>query len=309
MNKFQVLSLRKQVVPPRTSAAEQRRANLRGGVWMVLAMAAFALEDTFVKRAAASMPVSQVLALLGLGGMAVFWCLARTGGGVLVPQVLSPVMGLRALFEITGRLFFVLALALTPLSTTTVILQATPLVVVAAAALLFGERVGWRRWLAVLVGLGGVLVIVQPWSDGFSPLAILALIGMLGFAGRDLTSRMAPAGLGAPVLGFYGYLAVVVAALPVAGYTRAAWSWADQGAILAMLAAVAAGTSAYTCLMKAMRTGDVSAVTPLRYSRLLFGIALGVLFFGEALQPSTLVGAGLIVISGLFTLWRAPARR
>ena len=271
-------------------------------------MAAFALEDTFVKRAAVSMSVAQVLVLLGLGGMAVFWCTARLGGrAVLVPEVLSVTMGVRALFEVTGRLFFVLALALTPISTTTVILQATPLVVVAGAALLFGERVGWRRWLAVLVGLSGVLVIVQPWGDGFSALAILALIGMLGFAGRDLASRVAPASLGAPVLGFYGYLAVVVAGLVVAAYTRTAWSWADRGAAWSMLAAVVTGTSAYASLMKAMRTGDVSAVTPLRYTRLLFGIGLGVLFFGEALAPATLLGAGLIVVSGLFTLWRTPA--
>ncbi|THT96420.1 DMT family transporter [Lampropedia puyangensis] len=276
---------------------------------MVAAMAAFALEDMFVKRASQGMPIAQVLVLLGLGGMLIFGLITRSSGrSVLVPEVLSRTMAVRAIFEVTGRLFFVLALALTPLSSTTVILQATPLVVVAAAAWLFGERVGWQRWLAIVVGLCGVLVIVQPWSDGFSPLAILALIGMLGFAGRDLASRLAPASLGAAVLGFYGYLSVVVAGVAVAIYKPAAWVWGDAVALGAIVLASAIGTTAYASLMKAMRTGDVSAVTPLRYSRLLFGIGLGVIFFGEALSPSTFWGAGLIVVSGLFTLMRAPAR-
>ena len=87
------------------------------------------------------------------------------------------------------------------------------MVVVAGAALFFGETVGWRRWSAILVGLIGVVVIIQPTGDSFSALSILAVLGMLGFAGRDLASRAAPATLGTEVLGFYGFLCIVVAGL------------------------------------------------------------------------------------------------
>ncbi len=182
------------------------RANLIGALWMIAAMAAFAVEDAFIKASAQLVPVGQVLILFGLGGAIVFAIVARLRNEPLfVTEVLSPPMLWRVIFEITGRLFYVLAIALIPLSTATVILQATPLVVVAGAALVLGARVGWRRWLAIGIGLLGVLLIVQPGADGLSALTLLAVVGMLGFAGHDLTSRMAPATISTTLLGVYGF--------------------------------------------------------------------------------------------------------
>ena len=176
------------------------RDNLIGSLFMIGAMAAFAVEDSFVKAAALTLPVGQILILFGLGGALCFALSARASGAALFPRAaLSRVMQIRSLFEITGRLFYVLAIALTPLSSATVILQATPLLVVAGAALVFGEQVGWRRWSAIVIGLIGVIVIVQPGSDSFSALSIFAIIGMIGFAGRDLASRAAPKSLGTAI--------------------------------------------------------------------------------------------------------------
>ncbi len=285
------------------------RANRVGSLWMVAAMAAFAVEDVLIKAAARSLPTAQVLVLFGLGGAALFAVWAGISGQRLfAPAVLSPVMRLRGLFEVTGRLFYALAITLTPLSSATVILQATPLVVVAGAALVFGERVGPRRWLAILIGLLGVIIIIGPGTDSFSALSILAVVGMLGFAGRDLASRAAPAGLGTPILGFYGFLAIVVAGAIYAPWDGRAFVMPDGRAALSLAGAVLAGIGAYASLMKAMRTGEVSAVTPFRYSRLLFGIAFGVGLFGESLTPAMLIGSGLIVCSGLFILWRGGRR-
>ena len=157
-------------------------------------MALFALEDALLKGASATLPIWQILLLFGAGGTVVFAIVAIVRGTRLFhPDVLSRPMKVRVLFEIFGRLFYVLAITLTPLSAATVILQATPLVVVAGAALFFGETVGWRRWSAILIGLIGVGVIIQPTGDSFTALSILAVLGMLGFAGRDLASRAAPA--------------------------------------------------------------------------------------------------------------------
>lgn len=285
--------------------ATDRRANLIGSLWMVVSMAAFAAEDTFVKVAADALPVGQILILFGLGGALVFAGLARYKGNPLfVADVVSPPMLVRVVFEITGRLFYVLAISLTALSATTVILQATPLVVVAGAALLFGERVGWRRWAAILVGLVGVVVIIQPGTNSFSALSILALVGMIGFAGRDLASRAAPASLSTNVLGVYGFLSVVAAGVIVAAWQGVAFVPPTADVSLFLLCAVLAGAVGYAGLMKAMRTGEVSAVTPFRYTRLLFGVALGVAIFGEQVSLSLLVGTCLIVLSGLFILWR-----
>mgnify|MGYP005991628251 CR=1 FL=1 len=218
-------------------------------------------------------------------------------------------MRIRVVFEISGRLFYFLAITLTNLSAATVILQATPLVVVAGAAIVFGEKVGWRRWFAILIGLCGVIVIIQPGTDSFSPLSILAVIGMIGFAGRDLASRAAPQTLSTSALGFYGFLAVVVAGALVAVWQGTAFNRPDIATSLNLIGAILAGAAAYACLMRAMRIGEVSAVTPFRYTRLLFGITLGVLLFDETLSSTMILGAGLIAFSGLFILWRGKSAR
>lgn len=286
--------------------ATDRKASVIGSAWMIAAMAIFAIEDAFVKAAFEALPVGQILIIFGLGGAGVFTCLARVRKEPLfLRDVLSTTMRIRAIFEITGRLFYVLAISMIPLSAATVILQATPLVVVAGAALVFDEKVGWRRWAAILLGLVGVLVIVQPGTDSFSVLSIFAIIGMIGFAGRDLASRAAPVSLGTLTLGFYGFLSIVVAGLLFSVWEAAPFVRLNIESSLYLLGAVLAGVAAYSCLMNAMRTGAVSAVTPFRYTRLLFGIALGVLLFGEQLSIAMLMGASLIIISGLFINWRS----
>ncbi|MDU8925981.1 DMT family transporter [Alisedimentitalea sp. MJ-SS2] len=282
------------------------RANQIGSLWMIASMGLFAIEDAFIKAAAKALPIGEILIVFGAGGTVAFAGLALIARQPLfVPDALSRPMRIRVVFEVIGRLFYVLALWLIPLSAATVILQATPLVVVAGAAVIFGEQVGWRRWAAILIGLTGVIIIIQPGADGFSVLSLLAVFGMLGFAGRDLASRAAPASLGAAVLGFYGFLAIIIAGLVCTLLQEEAFQRPDQNTSMALLGAVLAGVGAYACLMKAMRTGEVSAVTPFRYTRLLFGIALGIAVFDEQFTLPMLVGSGLIVLSGLFILQRS----
>lgn len=285
--------------------APEHRENLIGGLWMVASMAVFAVEDAFIKAASQTIPIGQILILFGLGGAVLFACIARLNREhLLPPDVVSRPMQVRVLFEITGRLFYVLAISMIPLSTATVILQATPLVVVAGATVVFGEKVGWRRWGAIAIGLIGVVIIIGPGTDSFSLLSLLAVIGMLGFAGRDLASRAAPATLSTSLLGFYGFLSIVAAGVLFSIWQGVAFVWPDTAVSAYLGGAVLAGVAAYSCLMKAMRTGEVSAVTPFRYTRLIFGIGLGITLFHEQLSLSMLVGSGLVVISGLFAIWR-----
>jgi drug/metabolite transporter (DMT)-like permease len=286
-----------------------RRANLFGALWMVGAMAAFAIEDALVKAVTASLPVAQVLVLFGAGGAIVFAATAALRDERLFgADAVSPPMRVRICFEVAGRLFYTLALALTPLSATTAILQATPIVVVLGAAVLFGETVGWRRWTAIAVGLIGVLIILRPTPGSFSPLSILAVLGMLGFAGRDLASRAAPPSLSTAALGFYGFVALMLAGALYAGWEQRTFVL-PEGRTWPMLAAIATlGACAYASLMKAMRTGAVASVTPFRYSRLLFGVALGLLLFDERIDLAMAVGCCVVVASGLFILWRSGRR-
>lgn len=277
--------------------------NQRGALYMTTSMAGFAVEDVFVKAAAQSLPLGQVLLSIGLTGMLVFAAMAaRQGESVLPAAFLSRPMLIRSGFEITGRLFYGMAITLTALSTTSAILQATPLVVVAGAALVFGEKVGLQRWLAVLVGFAGVLVILRPGAD-FSALSLLAVVGLLGFAGRDLATRAAPKGLSNRQLGALGF-----AMLAVAGSILLVVSGGAQLPSPPDLARLAAGTvfgmAGYHALTYAMRTGEVSAVTPFRYTRLLFAMVLAMALFGERPDLATWIGAALVVGSGVFALTR-----
>ena len=281
------------------------KANMLGSIWMIASMAIFAIEDAFVKAASNALPVGQILIIFGLGGAVMFASMARLNNEPLfIKDVVSRPMRIRVVFEIIGRLFYVLAIAVTPLSSATVILQATPLVVVAGAAMGFGERVGWRRWSAIFIGLVGVIVIIQPGTDSFSMLSVLAIVGMIGFAGRDLASRAAPATLSTSILGLYGFLSIVVAGSIFSIWQGASFVLPDVYTSFNLAGAILSGVAAYSCLMKAMRTGEVSAVTPFRYTRLLFGITLGVVLFGESLSSTMLLGSGMVVFSGLFIIWR-----
>ena len=276
---------------------------------MVAAMAGFAIEDMLLKAAAVQLPVGQVMGIFGGGGALIYWALARRRGEVIFPRsAFQTTMLVRTMFEILGRLFYTLAIALTPLSSATAILQAAPIVVVAGAAIVFREQVGWRRWSAIAVGLAGVIVILQPGASEFNNLSILAVLGMLGFAGRDLATRAAPKALGTNALGVWGFLAILVAGAVFGFYEGATISTPDGMTLVLMAVAVCVGTIAYSALTRAMRTGDVSAVTPFRYTRLVFGVGLGVVFFGETLDPTTIAGSAVVVVAGLYILVRGRAR-
>lgn len=278
--------------------------NLRGSLFMILSMAGFAVEDAFIKAAARQMPLGQVLIVMGLAGIAVFAAQARRAGDPPLPRaVLSRTMALRSGFELAGRLLYALAIALTPISTASAILQATPLVVVLGAALIFGERVGPGRWAVIGLGFAGVLVILRPGLAGFDLLSLLALGGMLGFAGRDLATRAAPPALSNAQLGVAGFAVLGVSGLVILSVTGGAALPSVSGAGL-LAGACGFGILGYGALTAAMRTGEVSAVTPFRYTRLLFAMALGIGVFGERPDGATLIGAAMIVGCGVLILGR-----
>jgi drug/metabolite transporter (DMT)-like permease len=279
--------------------------NLRGSLFMVASMAAFAVEDVFIKSAARTLPVGLILILFGTGGMLVFAALAkRKRERVFHPAILTRTILIRAVFELAGRLFYTLAIALTTLSNTAAILQATPLVVVAGAALIFGEKVGLRRWIAVLIGFAGVLIILRPGLEGFTPLSVLAILGTIGFAGRDLATRAAPKVLSNHQLGIYGFAMMVPAGAGLLMWSGGAHR-PDLPAAAFLIAAIVVGVAAYSALTAAMRTGEVSVVTPFRYSRLLFAMGLGATVFGERPDAWTLVGSAIVVATGIYTLMQA----
>jgi drug/metabolite transporter (DMT)-like permease len=269
---------------------------------MTLAMAGFAAEDMLIKSTADAVPTGQVLASIGFAGLLVFAAMTRAAGDrVWDRRYLSRGMIVRSVFEVGGRLFYTLSFVLVPLTVATAILQAAPLVVVGGAALVLGERVEWQRWAAVAAGLAGVLLILRPGAEGFDALALLAVLGMLGFAGRDLATRAAAPGLSHRQMGVAGFAMMTLAGLIIWSVEgRAVWPDARGAGLVA--GAVVFAVLAYHALTIAMRTGEVSAVAPWRYTRLVFAGIVGFAVFGERPDALTILGSAIVVASGIVAL-------
>ena len=279
--------------------------NLRGSLLMIFAMVCFALEDMFVKLLTERIAVGEILVIFALGGGAIFAIAAVwRGDGLWSRDLLAGSVVWRNLGEIVGTVGFISAVAFTPLATASAILQATPLAVTLGAAVFLKEPVGWRRWTAIWVGFIGVLIVIQPGGETFDPLSILAVIGVIGLAARDVVTRKVPKAISSMQLSAYGFLSLAPAGWLmmwvmgdhfIAPNTRE-WLW--------ILGGIAFGTVGYYALIAAMRIGEASVITPFRYMRLLMAIAIAALVFGEPLSIWTLIGGAVIVASGLYTLLR-----
>ncbi|MFQ1700910.1 DMT family transporter [Loktanella agnita] len=286
--------------------------NIRGSILMVLAMLGFALEDMFIKQMAGTLPVGQILILLGIGGALIFGTLARVYGDPLLSRaLLHPAVILRNTGEVVGTLGYVLAIALTPLSSASAILQATPLVVTMGAALFLGETVGWRRWAAVSVGLCGVLLVIRPGLDGFDANSLFAVQGVIGLAIRDLATRRVPAHITSRQLSTYAFVIVIPTGAAMLFFNLAGQTpvMPDTENTLRMVLAIIAGVGGYYAIVAATRIGDLSMIAPFRYTRLIFALIIGFLVFGERPDLLTLIGAGVIVSSGIYTFWREARLR
>ncbi|MCB2125318.1 MAG: DMT family transporter [Paracoccaceae bacterium] len=285
--------------------------NARGAALMTLSMAGFAIEDMFIKLMGGRLPIGQILVCVGAGGgLAVaLWALWR-GERPLTRAMFTGASGLRAILEGLVSIGIVAALTMVPISVVTTIIQANPLLVTLGAALFFGEPVGWRRWSAIAVGLAGVLIVLRPFGAEFQMATLFALAAVLAQAARDLVTRRVTGTISTVQLATLGFAAVVPAGLLTLAATGEAIQMPDLRTTGYLAGAIAAAIPSLYAIIAAMRIGDISFVAPFRYSRIVFGLGIGALVFGEALDGWMLTGAAIITASGLYTFAReARARR
>lgn len=277
---------------------------------MVAAMTLFAGQDVFIKLLAGSLSAGQIVLLIGAGGLPVLLALAAARRvALLSPALLDRAVLARNGFEFLTSICLVTALALVPLSLVTAIMQSVPLLVTAGAAIWFREPVGWRRWTAISAGMAGVLLVLRPGMEGFDPSVLWALAGAFGLAARDLATRAVPRSVSALQLSAWAFAMLVPAGLLLIAVEPRPHVWPDAGGWVLVGAMVALGLVAYGALVIATRTGDIAAVAPFRYARILVALAFGGLFFGERPDAIGLAGIGLIVGSGLYTLLREARLR
>lgn len=278
--------------------------NATGALVMVLSMLSLALADTLVKLAAAFASPAQVLFFIMGGAMISFALLAVARGDRLLDRrAFLPVLLLRYFSEIAGMIGMVMALSLVPISIVGAITQASPILVAAGAVLCLGEKVSWRRWSAIAVGFVGVLLVIQPGGGGFEAAVLWALLAAFALAVRDLTTRLAPADIPSTSLAAF----TMVAAVPVAVF----WVALNGEPLippdvdwLVIMPMIGLGAGGYMLLTLSLRMAEVSVVTPFRYSRIIFLLLIGVLVFGERPNAQVLFGAGMVIASGVYLVWR-----
>lgn len=283
--------------------------NLRGALLMMGSMFAFTVNDTFVKMIGDELPLFQVIALRGLAATAILIAMAYVMGALdfRIPRRDAGLIGLRCVAEAGAAWFFLTALIAMPLANVSAILQVTPLMVTLGAAIVFRETVGWRRFTAIAVGLVGVMLIIRPGPDGFSIASLYALASVLCVTVRDLVTRRLSSKI--PSLTITVITAAAVAAFGLVGGLFVDWQPVRGGVALELAGSVLFVIVAYLLSVMVMRSGDVSFVAPFRYTSLVWALILGFVVFGHWPTPLTLLGAAIVVGTGLYTLLREHSLR
>jgi len=281
--------------------------NLRGALLMCASMAAFTFNDTLIKLTGGAIPLSQLLLLRGLlTTVLIFGLTAWLGALTLnINRKDAVLIAIRSLAEIGAAYAFITALLNMPLANVTAVLQVLPLTVTLGAALIFREQVGWRRMSAILIGFAGMLLIVRPGPEGFNIYAGYALLAVISVTVRDLATRR----LSKDVSSMMVTLAAAVTVTVFAGFLSIGQEWVDisprNGGLIAGSSVFILGGYLFSVL--AMRVGDISFTAPFRYTSLIWALFLGWIVFGDWPTPLTMLGAAIVVGTGLFTLYRERA--
>ena len=208
----------------------------------------------------------------------------------------------RVLCEVSIAFFMLQALASLPLAYVIITLQTIPLGLTLVAALLFGEAVGWRRWLAIIAGFCGVLLIVKPGTEGFRPEMIFAVISAALFIARDVITRQLSADVPAFYTAYQQVVGVTLFNLVMCYFDEWVPLEAVHYGLFALAGVLFVAMTMAAILM--MRFGDISFVAQFRYSGVLWAIIIGVLLFDEVPDSLSLIGAAIIVGAGLYALYR-----
>jgi drug/metabolite transporter (DMT)-like permease len=275
---------------------------------MAVAMAGFTMNDSITKLMSLEMNFGEVMLVRGLFAIVLIGALAFHQGAIRPLRTLfvKPV-ALRVFGEVGGTVSFLAAISHLPLANTSAIMQSLPLAITLGAALTLHEPVGWRRWSAIVAGFVGVLIIVRPGIAGFNQFTLLALVSVLFCSLRDLATKRIPSHIPSLFITLLTTITVTTAGavilVPLGGWTPPSAHAVGMLALSAVLVLIG-----YQCVIMALRSGDISAIAPFRYTALLWALLLGYLVFGDVPDTMMVTGAAIIVLSGLYAFYRERIR-
>lgn len=282
-------------------------APLKGIVAMIAGAALLSMNDAASKHLAEAYPVGQVLCLrqtasllfivpyaLYLDGWSAFRIGNRTGQAI------------RGFLFLATAILMVLGLSLLPIATVTAIAFASPIFVAALSMPLLNERVGWRRWLAVLAGFAGVLVIVRPAGAAFEWALLVPVAAALANGLRDIFTRhLARTDSSISIL----FWSTVIVAGAAAFSAPFGWQPLTGDAILWFLVNGAVAAGAHFLMIEALRLGEAALIAPFRYTALLWAIIYGFILWGDLPGPWVLAGGGMVIASNIYMIRREAQRR
>lgn len=298
---------------------------LHPAVALLIGVSVFSVQDPIIKALSGAYPVTEAVAFRGVFALPIFTLLVWRAGGLQLLWTKRPraLVG-RGLLMIASYTCYYLSLPELPLATTVALWFMGPLFMVALSQLITGERQGWRRWAAVVVGLAGVIVIAHP-SNAESWAIVLPVFSAVFYATGQLTARRIGQGIPAPVISWHQNTVYVVASIGIAlllapfvqgfegtgsiGFLLRPWAMPTlpDAALLALCGPVAGIGS--TLIVYAYRSASPGGIAVIEYTSMLWAVLWGFLVFGDVPGAATLIGAVLIIASGVYAITRPPLER
>ncbi len=275
---------------------------------MLFGMVLFALNDAMGKFLVSTYSLGQVIAVRSIAAVIILLPIVWRAGLPKLVNVERPGLQVARVFFSTAELFcFYFAVAALPLADVMTYWLAAPIYVAALSPFLLGEKVGWRRWTAIGIGFVGVLIALKPSSASLTSAAFFSILGSAAFAFMMLSGRQLR-NTPDTVLAFWQIIGAGLAGIVAILVTPSGWIPIQSGfdlSLLALLGIVA--MTAHVLVNRALKLADAATVAPLQYTLLLWAVIFGWLIFGDVPQISIVIGAGLIVLSGLYIFFRENA--
>ena len=294
---------------------------VRGVAFLCAGLFVFSFQDIIIKLLSTSFPVHQIVFVRGLVAAPLIFLYVHYDSGFQALSTKRPVLhAVRALTMFGSYMSFYLALAAVPLTTAVALFFTAPLMITALSIPMLGEQVGWRRWLGVIVGFAGVLVILRPGVSDIEPAAFLAIVSAATYALAQLIGRRLGTTESASVMSFYMaimfiYLGGILGlglgsgefsdgSNPALDFLFRGWAvptWLEFAMIFTIGIISAMG---FVLLTQAYRVGEANKVAPFEYTVMIWAMILSFVFFGSVPDLFTVLGAGLIAASGIYILHR-----
>jgi drug/metabolite transporter (DMT)-like permease len=283
--------------------AQSFSENSRGILFMLGAMAGFILNDTCVKLASEDLSVGKIVVVRSVIALPLVVLIGIQQGAFGDLRLMAErFIWLRALGEVGATAFYLTALAHMDIANTTAIIQIVPLAATAAAAILLGEKVGIRRWSAIVIGFGAVLLIVRPGLEGFNAWSMSVVVAAGFVVLRDLSSRLLPPQTHPLAVSCLSLVAMIPLGLAMLPFSF--WAPLDLRGVLLCAGSGIFLSASYVMITQAMRHGEIAVVSPFRYAILLLAIVIQIVVFSVWPDALTLIGSAILVATGLYTLYR-----